>query len=78
MIVYKIEFKDRCNGVNKNQLKGTPLYNLFRDYSGQIIDMRRLVATAQAYGFVVNENAYLSEPNFLDPLAYFFVSPCFQ
>ena len=55
MIVYKIEFKDRCNGVNKNQLKGTPLYNLFRDYSGQIIDMRRLVATAQAYGFVVNE-----------------------
>lgn len=55
MIVYKIDFRERCNGINKNQLKGTLLFNLFRDYNGQIIDMRRLIATAQAYGFVVSE-----------------------
>lgn len=53
MTEYKIDFKDRCNGVNINQLNGTPLYNLFNGYNGQIIDMRRLVATLNAYGFSV-------------------------
>ena len=55
MIVYKIDFKERCNGINLNQLQGTPMLTLFKDYNGQIVDMRRFVATLNAYGFIVEK-----------------------
>ena len=52
---YTISFEGRSNGININQLNNTTLLPLFKNYSGQIIDMYRMVATLNNNNYQVVE-----------------------
>lgn len=52
---YAINFEGRSNAISINQLENTTLFSLFSNYSGQIIDMYRLVVTLNNNGFQVNQ-----------------------
>lgn len=55
MTEYAIGFEGRNNAININQLENTNLLKLFSGYSGQVVDMYRLVATLNNNGFYVNK-----------------------